>query len=128
MFIIGLDYDSTLFTKSFPEKGEPIQEVFNKAKEFKATGLCEIALWTCREGDSLEEAILRCKENGLEFDSINENTPSEVNYQKEQRKKGHIFATRKIYADIYVDDKSPGSIEYFLNIDVKKTVENFKDR
>jgi hypothetical protein len=88
----------------------------------------EIALWTCREGKSLEEAVQRCKEQGLEFDAINDNTPQEKKYQEERAKEGEIFATRKIYADIYVDDKSPGSIEYFLKIDVKKTCENFKDR
>lgn len=128
MFIISLDYDSTLFSGSFPEKGEPIKEVIDKVKEFQETGLCEIALWTCREGDSLEEAVGRCKEQGLIFDAVNDNTPYEKKYMERQKAKGHIFATRKIYADIYVDDKSPGSIEYFLKIDVKKTCDNFKDR
>ena len=45
-----------------------------------------------------------------------------------QKAKGNIFATRKIYADIYVDDKAPGSIDYFLKIDVQKTCDSFKDR
>lgn len=43
-------------------------------------------------------------------------------------KEGHIFATRKIFADLYVDDKSPGSIDFFLSIDVNKTCETFKNR
>jgi hypothetical protein len=27
---------------------------------------------------------------------------------------------RKIYADLYVDDKSPGSIDHFLELDPKE--------
>lgn len=128
MFIISIDYDSTLFEGSFPELGEPIKEVIDKVKEFQATGLVEVALWTCREGKSLEEAIQRCKEQGLEFDAVNENTPFELGYMERQKAKGNMFATRKIYADIYVDDKSPGSIDFFLKIDVQKTCDSFKDR
>jgi len=128
MFIISCDYDSTLFEKSYPEIGEPKKDVINKLKEFQATGLVECALWTCREGKALEEAVERCKEQGLTFDSINDNTPNQKEYMKKEAEKGNIFALRKIYADIYVDDKSPGSIEYFLKIDVTKTCENFKDR
>lgn len=128
MFIIAMDYDTTLFAGSFPELGEPIKEVIDKVKEFQATGLVEVALWTCREGKSLEEAVQRCKEQGLEFDAINENTPYELDYMERQKAKGNTFATRKIYADIYVDDKAPGSIDFFLKIDVQKTCNSFKDR
>lgn len=129
MFIIAIDYDSTLFTKSYPEKGEPIKEVIDKVKEFQENEFCESILWTCREGKSLEEAIERCKEQGLKFSSVNDNTPYEKRYIERRKSKGEdIFAQRKVYADVYVDDKAPGSIEYFLKINVKKTCESFKDR
>lgn len=42
--------------------------------------------------------------------------------------KGEVFATRKIFADLYIDDRSPGSIEFFLNIDVEKTCKNYENR
>ena len=122
-YIAAIDYDGTLFTKSWPELGEPRQEVIKKVKEFKKAG-ADIVLWTCREGKSLQEALSRCSTEGLEFVSVNENSPSAKEYQDSQLEaNGDVFGLRKIYADIYVDDKSPGSIEHFLNLDAKKEVE-----
>lgn len=126
-FIVAIDYDSTLFKGSYPEKGDPILKVIKKIKEFKSNG-AEIVLWTCREGWTLQEAMERCKEQGIEFDAVNDNAPSQTKYMVEKLKEGSIFAHRKIFADIYVDDRSPGSIDYFLKIDVKSTCANFKDR
>lgn len=124
-FILAVDYDGTLFDKSWPDKGTPKHDVINKVKEFKKYG-SEIALWTCREGKTLDEAIKRCKEVGLEFDSINENTPSQVKYIEERMKHGEEFATRKIFANFYLDDRA-NNIEFFLTIDAKATCERFSN-
>jgi len=126
-FLIATDYDGTIFEGSWPEEGDPKQDVIDKLKAFKEEG-AEIALWTCREGVSLEEAMKRCAEVGLEFDAVNENTPSQLAYMKKKVEEGEVFATRKIFADIYVDDRAPGSIDYFLDIDVKATCDNFRKR
>jgi hypothetical protein len=121
-FILAVDFDGTLFEGSYPEKGEPKLDIIEKVKEFKKYG-SEIILWTCREAKPLEEAIERCKEHGLEFDAINENTPSELAYMKEKYdNEGEIFATRKIYADFYLDDKSH-NLDFFLDIHVQATCE-----
>jgi hypothetical protein len=125
-FILSCDYDGTLFSGSYPEKGEPKQDVIDKVKEFKNTGLCEIILWTCREDKSLEEALIRCKEVGLEFDAVNENAPSQLKYMEEKKKEGEIFATRKIFANFYLDDRSY-NIDFFLKIDAKSTCERFNN-
>ena len=126
-FTIAVDYDGTLFEGSWPEKGAPKQDVIDKVKEFKAAG-AEIVLWTCREGVSLTEAAERCAEVGLEFDAVNENAPSQLKYMEEKLKVGEVFATRKIFGDIYVDDRAHGSITFFLGIDVEATCKNFADR
>jgi len=127
-FIAAIDYDGTLFGGSFEDKGDPFIDVINKAKEFKENG-AEVVLWTCREGLKLHEAIVRCKEFGLEFDAINDNSPSQVHFlQKVLRSDGYVFCHRKIYADIYVDDKSPGSIEFFLKLDAKCACEKYEHR
>jgi ribonucleotide monophosphatase NagD (HAD superfamily) len=125
-FILAIDYDGTLFTKSYPEKGEPIQKVIDKVKEFKKYG-AEICLWTCREDISLKEAVERCKEVGLEFDAINDNAPSQKEYMKKKLEEGEIFATRKIFADFYLDDKSH-NLEFFLKIDARATCESYNKR
>lgn len=127
-FIIAVDFDSTLCSGHFPEKGEFDQRIVNKIKEFQKTGNCEVLLWTCREGGGLQEAIDRCKEQGIEFDAVNDNAPSQHKWMADALKQnGYIFAHRKIFANIYVDDRSPGSIEFFLNIDVEATCRNFEN-
>jgi hypothetical protein len=77
-------------------------------------------LWTCREGNSLQEALERCEEIGLQFDAVNDNSPSQKKYMEDQKRKGEIFALRKIFADFYADD-SAHNLDFFLKIDVEKT-------
>ena len=128
-YVVACDYDKTLFEKSWPEMGDPKEDVINQLKAFKKAG-AEIVLWTCREGKSLQEAISRCTNEKLEFDSINETAPSQKKYQQTKLvDNGEVFGLRKIYADIYVDDRSPGSIDYFLSLDPReecKKTENKK--
>ncbi|MFA7219196.1 MAG: hypothetical protein WC119_01655 [Synergistaceae bacterium] len=89
-------------------------------KKFKKAG-ASIILWTCREGKSLQEALSRCSQEGLEFDAVNENCSAQKEYQESKLKEnGDTFGLRKIFADLYVDDRSPGSIEYFLKLDPKE--------
>ena len=127
-FIIAVDYDDTISFGTVNSPWKPNKPVIEKLKEFKKAG-AEIALWTCRERDSLQEAVDRCTKAGLEFDAVNANTPTEMDYIARKSKDGEpAFAQSKIYADIYVDDKAPGSIEYFLKIDVEKTCKNFAKR
>ena len=57
-----------------------------------------IILWTCRSGKRLSEAVQRCRRNGLTFNAVNENMPETI------KRLGHN--PRKIYADIYIDDKA----------------------
>ena len=120
-YILAVDYDGTLFKGSWPERGDPREEVIDKVKEFKACG-AEIVLWTCREGVSLEEALERCKQEGLEFDAINDNAPSQLDYMRERALDGEVFAIRKIFADFYLDDRAH-NIDLFLKINAKATCE-----
>lgn len=123
-FILAVDFDGTLFeTDSLEIKGVK-QDIIDKVKEFKKEG-AELILWTCREGTPLEDAIKVCKKNGLEFDAINENAPSWVEYQSEKAKDGDIFAIRKVFANFYLDDRSC-NLGFFLRIDVRATCEKHK--
>lgn len=95
--VVAVDFDGTLFEDNFPDVGEPKWEVINKVKKLKENGNILI-LWTCREDENLKKAILKCQEVGLIFDYINENLP--------ERKIIYNNDSRKIGADIYIDDKS----------------------
>ena len=58
----------------------------------------KVILWTCRCGDLLEEAVAWCRMFGLEFDAVNENVA--------QTLEQYGTESRKISADVYIDDKA----------------------
>ncbi len=95
--IIAVDFDGTLCTNAYPDIGDPIPSVIEYIKHARKCGNIVI-LWTCRTDDKLTEAVAWAAAHGLEFDYINEN----VKHNVEQ----YGGDTRKIFADIYLDDKA----------------------
>jgi hypothetical protein len=57
-------------------------------------------LWTYRSGKELDEAVEFCRQNGIEFYAVNRNFPEEVF--------DPATTSRKIIADIYIDDRNVG--------------------
>lgn len=99
-YIIAVDFDGTLCEDNFPNIGNPKEDVIRWVKnQRKGLGYnTKIILWTCRNGKYLEEAIEWCKNHGLEFDAVNENLKEVENL--------YGGYTRKVFADLYVDDKN----------------------
>lgn len=67
-----------------------------------------LILWTCRQGKVLDEAVEWCKQHGLEFDAINTDHPQaheSFGFTKEDIESGRIIPSRKIFANMYVDDR-----------------------
>ena len=99
--IVAVDFDGTLVEDEFPEIGRENPEMFELCKQLKDQGI-RIILWTSRANDNemrnLDRAVEFCRSKGLEFDAVNENI-------KEVRE---MFGgdTRKVYADLYIDDKA----------------------
>lgn len=94
--IIAVDFDGTLCTHMFPEIGMVYQHVLDHVIKLRSDGH-KLILWTCRDGIYLQDAVNWCEVRGLKFDAVNDNLP-------ENKDKG--FASRKIYADIYLDDRN----------------------
>lgn len=93
--IYAFDFDGTLAVTDYPNIVRAKQEIVNWAKWLRNNGH-QIILWTCREGEHLDIALEWCKEQGLEFDAVNDNL--------EERKCQWDNNCRKIYADYYIDD------------------------
>jgi hypothetical protein len=93
--VIATDFDGILCTVAFPQIGKPNIIIIKLLKNARLLGH-KVILWTCREGQFLEDAIIWCKKYGLTFDAVNENVPEFKNQD---------FAIRKIYADVYLDDR-----------------------
>jgi hypothetical protein len=102
-YTIAVDFDGTLCEYDFPKIGEQKQhhkDLLDLLIKMRNTGH-KLILWTCR-GDNeeypcLSEAITWCKNQGLEFDSINENIVGT---------KKLSGPSPKVVADFYLDDKS----------------------
>lgn len=95
--ILAVDFDGTLCRDAYPEIGEPKTDIIDLVKSYQEYGW-RIVLWTCRNREALEAAVKWCEEQGLKFDAINQNIP-EVQ---------ECFGgdTRKVFADVYLDDKN----------------------
>lgn len=90
--IISVDYDGTLEIN-----GRLNIPLIEKLKSDQRNGHF-IILNTCREGASLIKALRLCKSCGIIFNSVNENLPMIV--------KQFGYNPRKIFADVYIDDKA----------------------
>lgn len=64
-----------------------------------------LILWTYREGKRLEDTVKFCSDNGVEFLAVNKNYPAKT-------EEGNY--SRKINADIFIDDRNVGG---FLGLD-----------
>ncbi len=101
--VIAVDFDGTLCTGKWPGIGEPNHKLIADLKERQAAG-ARLILWTCRCGDMLRNAVEWCRDFELEFDAVNENLPELIELYGSD--------SRKINADIYIDDKAVNPIPY----------------
>lgn len=75
MKAIAIDFDGCLCDNAYPAIGAPHWGVIARAKMEQEAG-AGLILWTCREGQLLQEAVAACESWGLHFDAINESLPS----------------------------------------------------
>jgi hypothetical protein len=95
---IAVDFDGTIVEHKFPEIGKEILFAFRTLKELEKLG-ANLILWTFRTGKELDEAVEFCRKNGIEFYAVNKNYPEEIFDET---------ISRKINADIFIDDKNVG--------------------
>lgn len=97
--IIAVDFDGTIVENRYPKIGRERPFAVDSLVRLQREEQHQLILWTVREDALLEEAILWCKKKGLEFYAVNQNNPEE--------KKG---GTRKLKADLFIDDLNLGGI------------------
>ena len=94
---IAIDFDGCLCANAYPDIGAPNWEIIVAAAAEQIAG-AGLVLWTCREGELLENALEACARWGLHFDAVNDSLPS--------WKKFYGNETRKVGATEYWDDKA----------------------
>lgn len=95
---IAVDFDGTIVEHEYPEIGKEKLFAFQTLKELDKMG-ARLILWTFRTGKELDESVEFCRKNGIEFYAVNKNYPEEIFDET---------VSRKINADIYIDDKNIG--------------------
>jgi hypothetical protein len=95
--VIAIDFDNVLFEDNYPFVGEPIPDARDSVNRLYNDGHT-IIINTCRENEPAENAILAMEAYGFKYHYFNENDPERVELYKND--------SRKIGADVYIDDKS----------------------
>jgi hypothetical protein len=100
--IIAIDFDGTCVTHEYPRVGKDVGAV-PVLKRLVSEGH-KLMLWTMRgtrtqPSDTLQDAVLWFKENGIQLWGINENP--------EQKSSGWTNSNKQ-YAQLYIDDAALG--------------------
>ena len=95
--IIAVDFDGTLCESRWPDIGPPNNAVIDYLRKRQENG-DQLILWTCREGEMLDRAVMWSMNRGLIFDAVNRNLPERI--------AEYGTDPRKIGADEYWDDRA----------------------
>ncbi|MCZ8373075.1 hypothetical protein O6P32_10210 [Phocaeicola sp. KGMB11183] len=100
--IIAIDFDGTLVEHKYPEIGREIPFAFETLRRLQQDRH-RLILWTVREGRLLDEALAFCRERGIEFYAVNRDYP-------EEEKGANRHYSRKLKADLFIDDRNLGGL------------------
>lgn len=95
--IIAVDFDGTIVLDAYPKIGVLYPYADKVMQDWKKQGH-RIIINTCRAGKTFTEMVDFLNYHGIPYDTINENLP--------ERTAKYGSDTRKISADVYIDDKS----------------------
>ncbi|HOY39902.1 MAG: hypothetical protein KBB11_02750 [Bacteroidales bacterium] len=97
-YIVAVDFDGTIVEHKYPSIGKEMPLAFEVLREMQEAGY-RLILWTFRDGEYLKDAVEYCLSNGIMFYAVNQSSPNEE-FNK--------YMSRKINADIYIDDRNVG--------------------
>lgn len=98
---IAIDFDGTIVEHRYPKIGKE-QPFATDTMRLLIEERHKLILWTVREGELLEDAVEWCRQRGIEFYAINRDYPEE--------EKVHLGFSRKIKADLFIDDRNLGGL------------------
>ena len=100
--VIAVDFDGTIVEHRYPSIGKELPFAIDTLRKLAKEGH-RLILWTVREGQYLEEAVEFCRSRGLEFYAVNRDYP-------EEEKENNQHFTRKLKADLWIDDRNLGGL------------------
>ena len=105
--IIAVDFDGTIVEHRYPSIGTEIPFAIETLKLLRQEQH-KLILWTVREGKLLADAVRFCQAKGLNFYAVNCNYPEE--------RANHEGYSRKLKADLFIDDRNLGGLPDWGNI------------
>lgn len=100
--VIAVDFDGTIVEHKYPKIGSEVPFATDTLKALIKDGH-RLILWSVREGELLDEAVEWCRKRGVEFWAVNKDYP-------EEKKEFNQVYSRKIKADIFIDDRNIGGL------------------
>ncbi len=101
LMVIAVDFDGTIVEHRYPAIGKEIPFAIPTLRQLVADGH-RLILWSVREGRLLQEAVDYCTERGVTFYAVNRDF-------EEEDGSGSGFS-RKIKADLFIDDRNVGGL------------------
>ena len=105
--VIAVDFDGTIVEHRYPEIGKEIPFATAPLRQLIADGH-ELILWTVREGDLLRDAVEYCRKRGVVFFAVNRDFEEEDGTNSD--------FSRKIRADLFIDDRNVGGLPSWSTI------------
>lgn len=87
--VVAFDFDDTVY--DYHKKGRTYQKVIELLKDLKSIN-CYLICWTGQENNDFVLSYLH--DNNIPFDALNDHPPF------------HNSTSRKIYANVYLDDRA----------------------
>ena len=97
--VIAIDYDGVINAAPYPEVGVMVPGAAKALRQLHEEGHTLI-LWTCREGQDQTRAINDLLSRGIHIDGVNCNARANIEQYSND--------SRKVHADLYVDDRQVG--------------------
>ena len=97
--IIAVDFDGTIVVDNYPKVGKPMPFAIETLKMLQNDGH-RIILWTYRHGSRLEEAVQFLIDQGVPPYAVNRSYPEEESHPSD--------VSRKLHADLFIDDRNFG--------------------
>lgn len=99
--VIAVDFDGTIVEHRYPAIGKELPFATDTLKML-IRDQHKLILWSVREGKLLDEAVEWCKARGVEFYAVNRDYPEESTE--------HNTFSRKVKADLFIDDRNIGGL------------------
>lgn len=101
--VIAVDFDGTIVEHKYPAIGEELPFA-TETLRMLIKDQHRLILWSVREGKLLDDAIQWCKDRGVEFWAVNKD------YPEENGTLNNNHFSRKLKADIFIDDRNLGGL------------------